>query len=224
MIETVALIPAFDERRTIGDVVRQVSPFVAKVIVIDDGSRDGTGQLARAAGADVVQHATNQGKGAALRSGLRRALDGPYSHVLILDGDMQHVPAEAGRLLQVAQASGVDLVVGERSFDRRTMPASRYYANRVGSSALSRLIGMDIRDTQSGFRVFRADLLRRMALRATGYEVETEMLVKAGRLGARVVGVPVSAVYGTAVSKLRPVRDTTRTCLLAVYYRFIERL
>jgi glycosyltransferase involved in cell wall biosynthesis len=224
MIETVALIPAFDERRTIGDVVHQIAPLVSTVIVVDDGSRDGTGQLARAAGADVVQHSTNQGKGAALRSGLQRALAGPYSHVLILDGDMQHVPSEAGRLLQVAQASGADLVVGERSFDRRAMPASRYYANRLGSAALSRLIGMDIRDTQSGFRVFRADLLRRMALRATGYEVETEMLVKAGRLGASVVGVPVSAVYGTAVSKLRPVRDTTRTCLLAVYYRFIEPL
>lgn len=224
MFQTVALIPAFDEGRTIAEVVHQIAPFVAAVIVVDDGSRDGTGELARAAGAVVERHATNQGKGAAVRSGLRQALAGSYSHVLLLDGDMQHLPGEAGRLLDVARCSGADLVVGERSFDRRAMPASRYFANRVGSAALSGLIGLEIRDTQSGFRVWRTDLLRRMTLRATGYEVETEMLVKAGRLGARVVGVPVSAVYGTAVSKLRPVRDTTRTCFLAVYYRFIEHL
>lgn len=224
MTETVALIPAFDEGRTICEVVHQIAPLVATVIVVDDGSRDGTGELARAAGAVVERHATNQGKGAAVRSGLRHALAGSYSHVLLLDGDMQHLPSEAGRLLDVARRSGADLVVGERSFDRRAMPASRYFANRVGSAALSGLIGLDIRDTQSGFRVWRTDLLQRMALRATGYEVETEMLVKAGRMGATVVGVPVSAVYGTSVSRLRPVRDTTRTCFLAVYYRFIEPL
>jgi glycosyltransferase involved in cell wall biosynthesis len=224
MIETVALIPAFDEGRTIGEVVHKIAPLVATVIVVDDGSRDGTGELARAAGAVVERHATNQGKGAAVRSGLRHALAGTYSHVLLLDGDMQHLPGEATRLLDVARSSGADLVVGERSFDRRAMPASRYFANRVGSAALSGLIGLDIRDTQSGFRVWRTDLLQRMRLRAAGYEVETEMLVKAGRLGAKVVGVPVSAVYGTAVSRLRPVRDTTRTCFLAVYFRYIERL
>ena len=76
-------------------------------------------------------------------------------------------------------------------------------------------------DTQCGYRVFRADIVRRMRLRATGYDIETEMLVKLGRLGGRIEHVPVTAVYG-GKSKLRPVRDTTRTCFLALYYRFIE--
>jgi hypothetical protein len=89
---------------------------------------------------------------------------------------------------------------------------------------LSWFVGVPLGDTQSGFMVFRTELLRKMPLRATGYEVETEMLVKAGRLGARIARVPISAVYGTSVSKLRPIRDTTRTCLLAVYHRFVERL
>ena len=79
-------------------------------------------------------------------------------------------------------------------------------------------------DTQCGFRVFRVDALRRLRLRATGYEIETEMLVKVRRRGGRVASVPITAVYAGQRSKLRPVRDTTRTCFLAVYYRFLERI
>ena len=104
------------------------------------------------------------------------------------------------------------------------MPASRYHANRIGSRVLSWFVGVPVRDTQCGFRVFRVDALRRLRLRATGYEIETEMLVKVRRRGGRVAGVPITAVYAGQRSKLRPVRDTTRTCFLAVYYRFLERL
>jgi hypothetical protein len=101
------------------------------------------------------------------------------------------------------------------------MPASRYHANRIGSRALSGFMGVPLADTQCGYRVFRTAIVKRMKLRATGYDIETEMLVKLGRLGGRIEHVPVTAVYG-ARSKLRPVRDTTRTCFRAVYYRFIE--
>ncbi len=120
--------------------------------------------------------------------------------------------------------TGADVVLGERRFDRQAMPAARYHANRLGSLALSKFVGVPIRDTQCGFRIFRADALRRMRLGARGYEIETEMLVKLKRLGGRVAGVPITAVYAGQRSKLRPVRDTTRTCFLAVYYRYLERL
>jgi glycosyltransferase involved in cell wall biosynthesis len=223
VIETVAIIPAFNESATIRQVVTGAMPLVRAVIVVDDGSADDTADVARSAGAQVIRHETNRGKGAAVRSGLEHALHIGCSHVLLMDGDLQHLPSEASVLLDEADRSGVDLVVGERAFDRAAMPLSRYVANRVGSRVLSSFIGMPLGDTQSGFRVFRGDLLRRMPLRSTGYEIETEMLVKAGRLGARISRIPVSAVYGTGVSKLRPIRDTTRTCFLAVYYRFLER-
>jgi hypothetical protein len=104
------------------------------------------------------------------------------------------------------------------------MPASRYHANRLGSRVLSWFVGVPLRDTQCGFRVFRLDALRGLTLTSSGYEIETEMLVKLRRRGGRVASVPVTAVYGTGRSKLRPVRDTTRTCFLAVYYRFLERV
>ena len=104
------------------------------------------------------------------------------------------------------------------------MPASRYHANRIGSLALSRFMGVAIRDTQCGFRLFRADALRGLRLKARGYDIETEMLVKLKRRGGRIARVPITAVYTGQRSKLRPVRDTTKTCFLAVYYRFLERL
>ena len=109
-------------------------------------------------------------------------------------------------------------------FEREAMPASRYHANRLGSHVLSWFVGLRISDTQCGFRVFRVDALRGITLRARGYEIETEMLVKLSRRRARITTVPVTAVYSGQRSKLRPVRDTTRTCFLAVYYRFIERI
>jgi len=224
MMRTIALIPAFNEARTIAAVVTGVRDAVDRVIVIDDGSRDGTAERARDAGAEVAIHEVNLGKGHAVRTGLARVFAGDFTHVLLLDGDLQHLPAEASALLREAEGGGADIVIGERRFERSRMPASRYHANRIGSRALSWFIGVPVRDTQCGFRVFRVDALRPLQLRATGYEVETEMLVKVRRRGGRIAAVPITAVYDGQRSKLRPVRDTTRTCFLAVYYRFLERI
>lgn len=219
-----ALIPAYNEASTIADVVRGVRPFVSQVLVVDDGSIDRTAEEARAAGARVMAHATNMGKGHAVRTGLAHLLSGDITHVILLDGDMQHLPHETPRLLDAARATGADVVIGERRFDRAGMPASRYHANRIGSRALSSFVGVPLEDTQCGFRVFRAEALRTMRLSARGYDIETEMLIKLRRLGGRVASVPVSAVYNIRRSKLRPIRDTTRTCFLAVYYRFLQPL
>ena len=222
--EVVALVPALNEADTIDQVIAGVAPFVREVVVIDDGSSDGTAAIARRCGATVLRHEVTQGKGSAVRTGLDYALASPQvTHVLMLDGDMQHLPHEAPRLISAA-AGGADLVVGQRVFDRASMPASRYYANFFGSRALSSFMGVPLGDTQCGYRLFSTRILRRIKLRATGYDIETEMLVKVGRLGGRIEHVHVSAVYNGAKSKLRPVRDTTRTCFRAVYYRYIERV
>jgi glycosyltransferase involved in cell wall biosynthesis len=194
------------------------------VLVVDDGSTDGTAAAARAAGAEVLSLSPNQGKGSAIRAGLARVMAGPFTHVLLLDGDMQHLPGEASRLLDAAVRTDADLVLGERQFSRAGMPPARFHANRLGSLALSWFVGSPVRDSQCGFRVCRLDALRGLPLRSRGYDIETEMLVKLRRRGARLAGVPVSAVYAAERSKLRPVRDTTRTCFLAVFYQFLERL
>ena len=223
-IRVAAVIPAFDEAATIASVVAGVRGIVDQVFVVDDGSEDDTARRAADAGAVVLRHERNAGKGNAVRTGLTRVLDGPFTHMLLLDGDMQHLPSEASSLLAEADRCGAEVVLGERRFRRESMPASRYHANRIGSRVLSWFVGVPVQDTQCGFRVFRVDALRRLPLTASGYEIETEMLVKVRRRGGRVATVPITAVYTGQPSKLRPVPDTTRTCFLAVYYRFLERL
>lgn len=223
-MNAVAIIPAFNEARSIGDVVSGLHGVVAHVLVVDDGSTDQTAARAREAGAEVLSRGTNTGKGSAVRAGLAHVMTGPFTHVLFLDGDMQHRPSEASRLLDAAERTGADLVLGQRQFSREGMPSARYHANRIGSRALSWFVGTPVQDSQCGFRVCRIESLRGLPLRARGYEIETEMLVKLRRRGARLASVPITAVYGAERSKLRPVRDTTRTCFLAVYYQFLERL
>lgn len=218
-----ALIPAFNEARTIGEVVRGTAPHVARVLVVDDGSTDGTGEAAQAAGAEVVRLEPNGGKGTAVRAGLSRVLATDATHVLFMDGDLQHRPVEVPALLAEAAASGAAMVIGERVFVRERMPASRYWANVIGSWALATLMGVDLRDTQSGFRVVRTDVLRTIDIEATGYEFETELVVKLARRRAHLARVPIAAVYGAEKSKIRPVRDTSRNIILALVYRFLRR-
>jgi glycosyltransferase involved in cell wall biosynthesis len=203
-MRTAAIIPAFNEAESIASVVDGLRGHVATVIVVDDGSTDGTAERARAAGADVIVHPQNLGKGHAVRAGLARVAAEDFTHVLLLDGDMQHLPHEAARLIEAAERTGADAVLGSR--------------------VLSSFVGTPIRDTQCGFRVFRIEALLGLRLKARRYDIETEMLIKLCRRGGRVTSVPITAVYAGQRSKLRPIRDTTRTCFLAVCYRYIERI
>jgi len=183
----VALVAAFNEADTIGDVVRQVRPHVAHVVVVDDGSIDKTSDRALEAGAEVLRHASNLGKGAAIRTGLDLILARPHSHVLFLDGDLQHAPDDAPALIAAASRGDGDLVLGERPFDFHTMPRSRYYTNCISSWVISVFfIGQRVRDAQSGFRLVATSALRKLHLRGTRYEIATEMLIKLARRGARI--------------------------------------
>lgn len=219
-----ALIAAYDEGRHVAQVVTATRSHVPDVFVVDDGSSDRTADEARAAGATVISHDRNLGKGQAVRTGLTHVMALPFTHVVLLDGDMQHDPAEIPRLLDAA-ARGADLVLGERGFDRVAMPAARYYSNVIGSRILSWFVGADVSDSQSGFRVVRLDVLRRVSLTARGYEIETEMLIKLMRAGACLECIPVQRLHYAGVrSHIRPFRDTFRTCMLAMKYRFWEEV
>jgi glycosyltransferase involved in cell wall biosynthesis len=222
-VTVTALIAAFNEEQTIATVVDGVRPFACEVVVVDDGSTDRTAERAVEAGAVLLRHDRNRGKGSAVRTGLERVLAGPASHVLFIDGDLQHDPADVPRLLEAAERTGCDVVIAERAFERNTMPTARFYSNRIGSRILSWFIGTEVTDSQSGFRLIRADCLRPLALTATGYEIETEMLIKLTRRGASLGRIPVPARYHGARSKLRNVRDTFRTCMLAVHYRYLAK-
>jgi glycosyltransferase involved in cell wall biosynthesis len=218
---TCALIAAFDEAPRIAQVVSGIRPHVEHVLVVDDGSTDRTADVAISAGAEVLRHTENRGKGAAIRTGLSVIAGRSYSHVLFLDGDLQHAPEDAPRLIDAARRGIGDFILGERPFERPATPRARYYTNTISSWVISVcFIGQRVTDAQSGFRLIATDLLRRVRLSGRGYEIETEVLIKLARRGARIARVPISLRYDAAPSKLRPLRDTTRTCFLAVRYRF----
>jgi glycosyltransferase involved in cell wall biosynthesis len=222
-MRTCVLIPAFNEAPYIANVVKRVREHVEEVVVIDDGSVDGTADIARAAGATCLQLPRNCGKASALRTGIAFACDHGFAQVITLDGDGQHLPEDIPIMLRVAQETGADLVIGERSFDRALMPVSRYFSNVIGSRLASALVGHEIRDSQSGFRLFRLDKLDGAKLRSRYYELEMEMLIKMARSGCTIAHARIRTVYddGQARSKMKPVRDTVRVCLWSLAFRFL---
>jgi glycosyltransferase involved in cell wall biosynthesis len=218
-----ALIPAFNEAPHIAKVVEGAREHVADVVVIDDGSSDGTADIARSAGATCLQLRRNCGKASALRAGIAFAREHNFTHVITLDGDGQHLPEDIPVLLRVAEETGADLVIGARSFDRAHMPRSRYFSNIIGSRLASALVGRKIRDSQCGFRLFRLDKLGDAKLRSRCYELEMEILIKMARSGCTIAHAPVRMIYGEgeARSKMKPVRDTVRVCLWSLAFRFL---
>jgi glycosyltransferase involved in cell wall biosynthesis len=218
-----ALIPAFNEALHIGAVVRGAANHVDSVVVIDDGSTDQTAELARAAGAICLQVPRNSGKASALRMGLDFALAQRFTHGITLDGDGQHLPEDIPAMIQVARESGAELVIGARPFERALMPRARYYSNTIGSRLASALVGCEIRDSQSGFRLVRLDKLAQCKLSSRRYEFEMEVLIKMVHAGCRIAHSSIHMVYdgGEARSKMKPVRDTIRICFCSLAYRFL---
>ena len=206
-----AVIPAYHEEKHIGDVVRRTSQQLDHVLVVDDGSGDGTGKLAREAGAEVAIHSENRGKGEAIKTGLRHWLDRQLEFVIILDADGQHRPEEIDRFVAAAvSAAEPKLIVGNRMNDVSRMPLVRRIVNRYMSNKISRVCGQQIPDTQCGFRMLHRQLIPDVLGGADRFDYETEMLILASRKGCRIESVPITTVYSDEVSSIHPVRDTIR--------------
>jgi len=215
-----ALIPCYFEEKCIHDVARRALSQLDHVLVVDDGSTDATEAEARKSGAEVIRHAVNQGKGAAIKTGLHALLEhAALEYILILDGDGQHLPEEIGHFLGTANGTGATMLVGNRMSDTRAMPFVRRLTNRFMSWRISRVCGQPIPDTQCGFRMFHRDLAAAFCeMESSKYDFETEMLVVAARRGGRIAAVPITTVYGEEVSKIHPVRDTVR------FFKLMRRL
>jgi len=204
-----AIIPCYNEAHTIARIVRSVQLHVGHVFVVDDCSSDNTAEHAREAGATVIRHPRNMGKGVALKSGFAAA--GHFRAALTLDGDGQHDSTEIPLFLDAFELGSCDIVLGNRMNDTRTMPFLRRYTNRFTSWAISRMVGVPIRDTQCGFRLLSLDFWRAVRLDSSRFDLESEILIKAARCGARIREVEIRTIYfGTGVSKINPVTDTLR--------------
>lgn len=204
-----ALIPAYREAKRIGEVVRRVREQIDTVLVVDDGSADATADCARQAGAEVIVHAQNAGKGAAIKTGFKVLLERGFDYVLILDGDGQHLPEEIHRFLAAAQG-GWEMYIGNRMHETTGMPLVRKLTNQFMSWVISRICKQPIPDSQCGYRMIHRSLISKLFCESNAYDYETEMLLIAARSGCRIGNVPVTTVYADETSKIHPWRDGVR--------------
>jgi glycosyltransferase involved in cell wall biosynthesis len=218
--ETVlAIIPAYCEGRFVGQVVRQVFQYVQTVLVVDDGSPDNTSSEAESAGAQVIRHPTNLGKGAALKTGLDYAVSIEASFYLFLDADGQHDPSEIPAFMEAINRTNADLVVGNRMRDLQSMPLIRRWTNQFMSWQIGRICKVPIPDSQCGFRLARKELLPVLMAPSNRFEFESESIILAARQGFRLDFVPIRTIYTDQHSKIRPLRDTVRYLRLIRKYR-----
>jgi glycosyltransferase involved in cell wall biosynthesis len=202
-----ALIPGYNEAPRIGPVVAEALRHLP-VVVVDDGSSDGTAEVARTAGATVLRQVPNAGKGAALRAGFRHALAAGAPAVVTLDADGQHDPAEIPTFLAAWQARHAPLVIGQRSFAR--MPLLRRAGNALGTRTFAWAVGRHVPDNQSGYRLIGAELMARLLdSREAGFEFEVEMITTAIRAGFTIDWVPIRTIYAGEPSHIRPVKHVT---------------
>lgn len=210
------LIPAYNAAGTIGAVLEKARSLGFDTIVVNDGSADETASVAQSHGVRLIEHPSNLGKGAALRTGFRSILQKDYELVITLDADGQHDPMEIPFLLDVFRSVKPDVLIASRAGEFHRMTFLRRFWNRLGVKAVSRLCHSDITDSQSGFRLIRTGVLREVSLTTTGFETELELLIKACKKGFGVLSIPIHVprVDGTSSSHFRPVTDTWLVCKL----------
>jgi glycosyltransferase involved in cell wall biosynthesis len=210
------LIPAYNAEQTLGSVLEKVQPLRMDTIVVNDGSEDETKRVALGYGALLLEHPSNLGKGAALRTGFNYILEKGYQVVITLDADGQHNPSEIPSLFKIFQSVKPDILIASRAGEFGRMTFLRRFWNRLGVRAVARLCHSDITDSQSGFRLIQVEILKEIALLTSGYDMELELLIKACQKGFNVLSVPTSPSKpdGTAFSHFKPVADTWRVCKL----------
>ena len=211
------VIPAYNEASTIGEVIQQVlsldPPDIQKeIIVVDDGSSDRTGEIARSKGAIVVRHLMNRGVGGALGTGIEAALRWGADIVVTCDADGQHSPADIIRVIEPVQKGVADMVIGSRMLESSGMPWTRRMANRLANLVTSVLFGIWTTDSQSGLRAFSRFAVERVQITANRYEALSEIVAEIDQHHLRLEEVPIRAIYTEySLSKGQGFRTGLRT-------------
>ncbi len=223
------LIPVYNGADTVGGVIARCKALELALVVVDDGSTDGTADIVVRAGVDhFIRRQRNEGKGKALQVGFRYAAEAGYEAVVTLDADGQHRPEEVPKFLERFRRSGADILVGNRFEDRdylRRMPWQRVMSNRLSSGMIRQIGRLAVQDIQCGFRLYRLPSVCGLEWRSCGFEFETEILLGARAQGLRMENVPVQCEYpqGTDRSQFGALRDSWRIVRVVLRSRWTKR-
>lgn len=224
MVKIGVLIPCYNGASTIKEVVAGVRAMLPEVIVVDDGSSDNTYREAEDAGACVLRHSNNQGKGAALRTGfeyIKKSRD--WDAVILMDADGQHDWCEIPKFIETAQKERAGIVLGNRMGGAATgMSWLRWWTNKVTSCVISKICKQEISDSQCGYRLIKTEVLRDLALTTSRFETESEILINAASRGYSIYSIPIKSIYKGERSYIHPVRDTIRFIKLCKRFLKLE--
>ena len=224
-LKVCVLIPAYREERRIGAVVREVLDYCSDVVVIDDGSPDDTAKAAAEAGATVLEHVHNQGKGAALQTGFDHARARGCDLAITMDADGQHAPSDIPAFLQAYERTHSPVLVGNRMNNVAAMPPLRRFVNRFMSDLLSRVMGQHVPDSQCGFRLYHRSAFPEGPYDAHSkrFAAESEILLRLALQGRKIGAVAIQTIYGDEKSKVNPFTDTFRFFRMLRRFKKIKR-
>ncbi len=213
------IIPAYNAGEHLSSLLIRIAKFAPKedIIVVDDGSQDETASIAQDWGANLLIHNKNLGKGAALKTGFQKALNDGYDTIITIDADLQHPPELIPKLIAPLE-DGFDIAVGNRLWDTSKMPLERKVSNYLSTLATSILAGQRLFDSQCGFRAIKKWVIERANLKCNRYQHESEMLVEAARMGAKIAFIEMPTIYNGNKSYFDPIADTARFILFLISY------
>ncbi|MFZ1684386.1 MAG: glycosyltransferase family 2 protein [Candidatus Zixiibacteriota bacterium] len=204
------LVPVYNASHYLPELIPRIRNFVANenLLFVNDGSTDDSLEILKKEQVHILSFDINQGKGAALKAGFEYAIAHNYRSVLTIDSDLQHLPEELPRFL--ARDNGESLVLGTRQIDREIMPFDRWLTNNLTSLIISVFSRQRVRDSQSGYRLIPVSFIKVLPLHTISYDLESEMLFKAGAAGCAISEVPISTIYDGSHSFINPLSETLR--------------
>lgn len=208
------LIPCYNEASAIAKVVDGALTYTSEVLVIDDGSTDNTKECAEGAGALVIRHLKNQGKGSAINTGFKHVKNKTdWNVIIIMDGDGQHNPKEIPSFIEANEETDAKIIVGDRMTDItpvKEMPLVRWLTNKFTSYVVSKIAGQKIPDSQCGYRSIKVEVLKDLELSTSRFDTESEMLIQSSQRGYKISSIPISVIYKGEISHIRPIKDSIR--------------
>jgi glycosyltransferase involved in cell wall biosynthesis len=227
MIEDILIIiPAYNEEKSIENLLKELKKNFKNILVIDDGSTDKTKEIVQKEEVILISHKINKGKGEALKTGFKYAIEKNFPAVITMDGDGQHLPEEALKFAEKYKKNKkTGILIGKRDIFSRDMPLIRKITNISMSILISILSFQWIPDTQCGFRLIKTDVIKRIRLYTSHFETESEILIKACLKGIKIKSIPVTTVYREEKSKIKPLKDTIRffKMLLIIFFTSFKK-